>query len=170
MLRPRRLRDDRHARVHGRPVDQRLVQRLGTVLDHRRRVGCVAERRDGEAVLVDAIRADSRVARLPELQRQHGRGRERGPVDEEEIRHPARDVAVAEDDEAVVLALRRAGAGARDDRDVRLAAGRDRDDARDVDRCSRGRGLGLQLDLPGTGAVARVGEADQQCRGSLRRA
>ena len=157
------MREDRHADVDSRTVEGRHVDRLRTDFVHRRAIGLVAERRHRIAVQVDAIdavRAGARVTELGALEVYEGCGGELRPVDQEEVGHPPCHGAFSQDDEAVVLAGRRGRAGTRDDGDVGLAARRDDDEAWNVDRGSCRRGLRRDLDLPGPGAVPRVGEAD----------
>ena len=133
--RARRRDDHRRADVDGRLVEPDPVERLAAVLVHGR-AGVVRRRPEGGGgVLVDrgARDAAARVALLDLAQRHDRRRLEAGPRHEHRVRDLARDVAAAQEQEAVRLAGGGARRGVGGDRDLRAAAGGDRDRAGDDD-------------------------------------
>ena len=118
---PRRRGDHGGADVHDPVANADRVQPLPAVLAHVRPdavVGRVAERRRGEAVEVGEGLAGPRAALLHSLELAGSDAVQAGARDEEGVGDAARRRAAAEHDEAVVVALRRGGVGARGDLDV----------------------------------------------------
>ena len=134
--RPRARCLDCDAEVGDGLVDARDVERLRAALVHRwaHVVRRRAKRRGRAAVRGDAVRSVHGVAELEALEPLRLQPPELRPSDEELVGNLARHLAAPQQDEAVVLAGRGVRAAARDRDEVCLAAGRDEEGRRHVER------------------------------------